>query len=82
MRNIRLSKKEVELLVFIEDKVDDPVKLSHALDMEAKEFSSALEKLEKNKLVLVKKKGGRLFSVIPTKTGKLYLKKKKDLEYC
>ncbi|HLD57585.1 MAG TPA: hypothetical protein VJA47_04720 [archaeon] len=77
----KLSEKEVKLLVFIDDKVDDPVRLSHQLDFKESELNTALEKLEKNSLVLVKKKGNKPFSVKITAAGQEYLKKHKS-EYC
>ncbi len=83
MDKIRLSEKEVKMLVFIEDKVDDPIKLSHQLDIEGKKFNSLLQKLEKNGLVLIKRKANKPFSVKPTKAAIEYLKKNSDkIDYC
>ena len=80
---MKLSKGDLRILLFVDDKVDDPVKLSHELDVDEEKINTVLNKLEKNELVKITRKQNKPFSVKITVSGKLYLKRnKKRLEYC
>ncbi len=83
MSKIRLSEKELKTLLFIDDKINDPVKLSHQLDIEEKTLNLLLKKLEEKTLIKIKNKSNKPFSLKLTTKGQSHLKKNKDkLEYC